>query len=104
MVTSICKIASPSQGASYYKHNGCLYGDAGVLQPSSASVTRRPGQCRPHPASPGTWAHNLKIVCSNPTPATKEATENIDVFWSFSFSQLAILTFGKLLANIVIRT
>ena len=29
-------------------------------------------------------AHNLKVVGSNPTPATKKALENIDVFKGFS--------------------
>ena len=37
----------------------------------------------------GIGAHNLKVVGSNPTPATTEALENIDVFKGFFISRQA---------------
>ena len=43
--------------------------------------------------------HNLKVVGSNPTPATTEALENIDVFKGFFISKVSHLanwqTIGK---------
>ena len=35
--------------------------------------------------------HNLKVIGSNPTPATKEAPENIDVFGNFSIARIGEL-------------
>ena len=65
---------------------------------------------RPEPEHGAGWsslvarqAHNLKVVGSNPTPATTEPLENIDVFKGFSFSGRRIRRFGKLLANSLIR-